>query len=203
MKDKKRVICINDLVDGLNKDDVYEVEKELNVYGIIYYTVKDKYGVFNDFLADRFVDTKQVVIIGKESCYNILSSPYWIIEYYKRKNIKLFIYNWRVDLECNIYYNLINPNYCDFNNEDGFVYSLKNLGNKVFNNDVAKTHMKFGYDFLQEVSREDSDLIEIVKSMNNDNSLKVVDIPINVEYTIEEYNCNNGEYISEKHRTWS
>jgi len=54
--------------------------------------------------------------------------------------------------------------------------------------------------------RQNPDLIDCVKALGEDvntrtSSLKVVEIPDGVEFTIEEYDGN--EHIAEKHETWS
>ena len=188
MEYKKRVICINDLVDGLNKDDVYEVEKELNVYGIIYYTVKDKYGVFNDFLADRFVDTKQVVISGGDN-YTGLLTPYWIVEYFKRKGKELFIHMDEDYPKDNLDYNIFER-----------TYSVK-YSYKRFESEISKEDIIYRWQLLKEISREDETLIQIAKEVNNEEYLKIIDIPIDVDYYISQYD-DGSECIEENHRKW-
>lgn len=58
----------------------------------------------------------------------------------------------------------------------------------------------------REVARDDPALIQVVKELGpaaNDrySNLKVVTIPPDVEWTIEEY--DGDEWVAEKHRTWS
>ena len=55
------------------------------------------------------------------------------------------------------------------------------------------------------LERDDVDLVEIVESMGEKASgycaeLKVVKIPDDVEWTIEEY--DGSEWLAERHRTW-
>jgi hypothetical protein len=59
------------------------------------------------------------------------------------------------------------------------------------------------YDFL--IKRDDPILVEVVEQLGEDASdrfanLKVVEIPDDVQWGIEEYDGN--EWIAEKHRTW-
>ena len=53
------------------------------------------------------------------------------------------------------------------------------------------------------VSRTDPKLIEYLDKTDESlhGSLKVVDIPDDIDYVIEEY--DGKEWVSEKHRTWS
>jgi hypothetical protein len=57
----------------------------------------------------------------------------------------------------------------------------------------------------RDIARDDPYLVKVVQEMGNKaagkySELKVVDIPSDVEYTIEEY--DGAEWIAEKHRTW-
>ena len=64
-----------------------------------------------------------------------------------------------------------------------------------------------GGDFYdREIPRDDKDLVAIVESLGSlangsYSNLRVVDIPDDVEWEIEEYDGN--EWVAEKHRTWS
>lgn len=60
------------------------------------------------------------------------------------------------------------------------------------------------YDFYE--NRADKDLIEVVESLKSEangfaSSLKVIEIPENVEWYIEEY--DGREWVAERHRTWN
>lgn len=57
-----------------------------------------------------------------------------------------------------------------------------------------------------EINRNDPVLIELVEKMGKDAAgnhadLKVVDIPDDVDWVIDEY--DGMEWVAEKHRTWS
>ena len=59
------------------------------------------------------------------------------------------------------------------------------------------------YDFYE--SRADKDLVEVVEKLGSaangsHASLKIVEIPENVEWEIDEY--DGMEHVAEKHRTW-
>ena len=59
------------------------------------------------------------------------------------------------------------------------------------------------YDFFND--RSDADLINIIEEMGESSwgwasELKIVDIPDDVEYQVEEY--DGMEWVAEKHRTW-
>jgi hypothetical protein len=58
----------------------------------------------------------------------------------------------------------------------------------------------------REIPRNDTDLVRVVSELGEKAngfcaSLKLVDIPDDVEWFIEEYDGN--EWVAEKHRTWS
>lgn len=196
MESKKRVICINDLVDGLAKDDVYEVEQQLNVYGTIYYTVKDKYGVFNDFLADRFMDTKQVAIRGLDNYYGVLT-PYWLVEYiYRKYNKQLYIYDTDENEE-SCFLLKQSSNYNDFSKFYNECYSYEKIEGRV----VDAKDLILRYELLKEISREDEILIQIAKEINNEEYLKIIDIPFDVDYYISQYD-DGSECVEENHRKW-
>jgi|WetSurSiteA1Bulk_404760.scaffolds.fasta_scaffold04477_11 hypothetical protein len=71
---------------------------------------------------------------------------------------------------------------------------------------------KLYYFYDKDISREDPDLVKVVeqlgtKEYNGSDAngrfavLKVVEIPDNVEFQIEEY--DGREWVAERHRTWS
>lgn len=58
----------------------------------------------------------------------------------------------------------------------------------------------------KKVKRTDEDLIKVVEKLKEKanticSKLKVIEIPDDLDYEIEEYDGN--EWISEKHRTWA
>ena len=60
--------------------------------------------------------------------------------------------------------------------------------------------------YEDKIKRDDPILVEVVEQLGEDASdrfadLKVVKIPDDVQWTIEEYDGN--EWIAEKHRTWN
>ncbi|MBO3356144.1 hypothetical protein [Clostridium perfringens] len=48
------VECINDMVDGISMGKVYQVYNIIKCNDTYSYWLKDDYGVFNEFKADRF-----------------------------------------------------------------------------------------------------------------------------------------------------
>jgi len=56
------------------------------------------------------------------------------------------------------------------------------------------------------IERDDPVLVEVVEAMGSDandrhSELKIVEVPDNIEWTIEEY--DGEEWVAEVHRTWS
>jgi hypothetical protein len=62
------------------------------------------------------------------------------------------------------------------------------------------------YFYDREIARNDSTLIEVIEELGSTANgsfakLKIIDIPDDVEWDIEEY--DGMEWVAEKHRTWS
>ena len=197
MESKKRVICLNDLVDGITKDKAYEV-KCIHYGQTVYYEIIDDFGVVHTCGSSEFIDTKQVVITGGDNCTGLLT-PYWMIEYFKRKGKELYVYDWNCDEKNVSYYELIDTNNCkEFKKIYHISYSYKKIEGRILDsNDLIDE-----YSLFDEISREDKDLIDIVKEINNKKVIKIVDIPFDVDYYIEEGQCGFAETICEKHRKW-
>ena len=109
-----------------------------------------------------------------------------------------------------------------FDNSDKFTYVKTNAANK--NLFVTAACKDFGEVFIPENDeqsdefyecfiqtrdlkwRTDNDLINLLEEKGSDfvssplSSLKVLEIPDDVEWEVEEY--DGSEWISEKHRTW-
>jgi len=56
---------------------------------------------------------------------------------------------------------------------------------------------------LHQVMIERNFVVGRDKYENEDRICKIVEIPDGVEWTIKTYDCDVGEYIREKHRTWN
>lgn len=194
---KKKVICIDDSIDGLTKDKVYEVEYTHDVYygQSEYYGITDDNGKYHRCRANNFINTKQVVVSGSENCSGLLN-PYWMVEYFKRQGKELFIFE-EVEDEEYVFYKLQELS-SSYNNFTKSYYGLYYSYNK--SEDGVQFITK--YDLSEEISREDEILIQIAKEINNEEYLKIINIPFDVEYIIRDCECSCGDYISEKHRTW-
>lgn len=85
--------------------------------------------------------------------------------------------------------------------------SSKDLGNNVLEKDINSLKengtVEFKSDFEESLSREDETLIKIVEEIDKPKSIKVVEIPYDVNYYIYVDDHYNGESIVEDHRTWS
>lgn len=84
--------------------------------------------------------------------------------------------------------------------------SKQNLGGAVFYLDGIKDdeHYFSYYDLASD--RSDPLLVQVVEELGQKangfaSELKVIDIPDNVEYTVQEY--DGIEWVAEVHRTWS
>lgn len=143
---------------------------------------------------------KQIVVNGGET-YGSLLTPKWVVEYYKRKGIELFYYSAELFEEGFIYV-LTNANKLDDNTEiyHGY-YLLKNMGEEIKNiHEIGVDIMLCSFDMFND--REDEILIDIVKEINNEELIKIIEIPDDVEYEVVQSDCGFSEYVEEKHRVW-
>lgn len=80
------------------------------------------------------------------------------------------------------------------------------FGTTIHSLDMIKFRKQYSaYDSITDIERDDMDLVKVVEEMGERASgrfsaLKVVEIPKEVEFQIEEHDGN--EWIAEKHRTW-
>ena len=112
--------------------------------------------------------------------------------YAKKKGLKLISYNSKIENGKFIYRKTDKENI--FNN-----YFTKDLGDNVeiSDEDYEKYHL-----YLREKAREDKTLIEVVEELGEKASgmcgkLKVVEIPDNAHYVIDEYDGIETIYYSE------
>jgi len=128
-----------------------------------------------------------------------------VMEYARRSGFKLYPYvNARnekdgctiFDFDNKIRYNPEKPEKYSPDSY-GLVFSKNDLGDKVKTDEILKKKNFFDED---KINREDPILIKLVKS-KKDHILKVVEIPDDVNWHIEETESGN-EYVAEDHRTW-
>ena len=195
METIKRVMALNDLTDNITKDNVYGV-KYIHYGQTVYYDIIDDCGVINTCGSSDFIDTKQVVIKGLDNYYGLLT-PYWLVKYINRKyNKQLYIYDTKKDEES---YFLLqeSANYNDFCKSYDECYSYKEIKGKV----KCAEDFILRHELLDEISREDEILIQIAKEVNNEEYLKIIDIPFDVDYYISQYD-DGSECVEENHRKW-
>lgn len=81
--------------------------------------------------------------------------------------------------------------------------NLVKMGRNFYQNGIQDDEHFF---YVRSIPRDDPYLVEVVHELGKkaDNTplseLKVVDIPSDIEWTIEEY--DGAEWVAEKHRTW-
>lgn len=143
---------------------------------------------------------KQIVVNGGETHGGLLT-PKWVVEYYRRKGIELFVYIPEL-IEDDYIYELKDPNELDDNTCIYCpLYLLDNFGNIIeeITDEIAQKVVN-EYDMFKD--REDKTLIDIVKEINNENLVKIIEIPDDVEYDVAESDCGFSEWVEEKHRVW-
>ena len=84
----------------------------------------------------------------------------------------------------------------------GFGLSPEALAEYNRRNYGLKEPVEYDWD----IKRNDPVLVEVVEAMGSDandrhSELKIVEVPDNIEWTIEEY--DGEEWVAEVHRTWS
>lgn len=143
---------------------------------------------------------KQIVVNGGETHGGLLT-PKWVVEYYRRKGIELFVYIPEL-IEDDYIYELKDPNELDDNTCIYCpLYLLDNFGDIIeeITDEIAQKVVN-EYDMFKD--REDKTLIDIVKEINNENLVKIIEIPDDVEYDVAESDCGFSEWVEEKHRVW-
>lgn len=143
---------------------------------------------------------KKIVVNGGEM-YGKLLTPKWTIEYYRRKGIELLYY--RAELfEDDFIYVLTDVNELDDNTEIYYGYYLtKNIGEEFEKLDDLDYELFFDECNMFE-DREDKVLLDIAKEINNEELIKIIEIPDDVEYNIVQSDCGFSEWVEEKHRVW-
>lgn len=123
-------------------------------------------------------------------------------EYLKLKGKKAYFYSPECDGR-EIYYKKIDSSF----KEDIFTVCFTKDFGKSVNGEEISEDMWENYCFsAKKIKRTDKDLIKVVEKLKEKanticSSLKIIEIPDDVDYEIEEYDGN--EWVSEKHRTWA
>lgn len=143
---------------------------------------------------------KQIVVNGGETHGDLLT-PKWVVEYYKRKGVELFVYIPEL-IEDDYIYELKDPNELDDNTCIYCpLYLLDNFGDIIeeITDGIAQKVVN-EYDMFND--REDKMLIDIAKEINNEELIKIIEIPDDVEYEVVQSECGFSEWVEEKHRVW-
>ncbi len=139
---------------------------------------------------------KEIVI---NACYGGFGlSPIAISEYLKLLNKKVYFYK---QIKHDYQDGVKEYMQVDKLNNDLFIYSvLKDFGEQT--SEIYERDMWFD---ANDIARDDSNLITIIKQLGDKASgscanLKIVEIPDDVIWEIEEY--DGFEHVAEKHRIW-
>lgn len=113
--------------------------------------------------------------------------------------------------EAYFYKTIINDNkitYEKTNEDDKSIFTFcftKDFGTKITDKDITSEDWgKYSFS-SKSIKRTDKYLVKVIEELGNKantmcSTLKIIDIPNDVDWTIEEYDGN--EWVAEKHRTW-
>lgn len=128
-------------------------------------------------------------------------SPLAIKEYLKLKGKEAYFYDMQYQNRGVIYTKKEN-----FTGKELFLICFtKDFGTSFKDKDITETEHRV-YSFKErDIDRTDEDLIKVVEELKEKanticSELKIIDIPDDVDWEIEEY--DGAEWVSEKHRTW-
>lgn len=141
------------------------------------------------------------IVVNRGETHGDLLTPKWVVEYYKRKGIELFVYIPEL-IEDDYIYELKDPNELDDNTCIYCqLYLLDNFGDIIeeITDGIAQKVVN-EYDMFND--REDKMLIDIAKEINNEELIKIIEIPDDVEYEVVQSECGFSEWVEEKHRVW-
>ena len=144
--------------------------------------------------------SRKIVI---NSCYGGFGlSTLAIKEYLKLKGKEAYFYEMDLTDIKNIKYKKIN-----YSKDGMFIHCLtKDFGEEFEDIDLVDNELdKYSFN-SRDIKRDDYDLVKVVEKLKDNSNtkcsnLKIVEIPEDVEWEIEEY--DGDEWISEKHRTWA
>lgn len=152
--------------------------------------------------------TKKVVINRDFGGFSLSEKA--VIEIYKRKNNIDKVYIYKSITENNsclgkiISYKKIDTIIDNF--YENHYLSIENLGEEVLYDEEIKKKLKYLSAYSYNDNREDPDLIAVIEELGEEKcsgtyaDLKIVEIPVDVKYTIENY--DGLETIHEVHRVW-
>lgn len=128
-------------------------------------------------------------------------SPLAIKEYLKLKGKDAYFYDMKFQNKEIVYTKKDN-----FTGKELFLNCFtKDFGEKFKTKDIAEKEFRDCLFNEKGIDRTDEDLIKVVEKLKEKvntmcSELKIIDIPDDVEWVIEEY--DGAEWVSEKHRTW-
>ena len=129
-------------------------------------------------------------------------SPLAIKEYLKLKGKEAYFYDMQFQGKEAIYTKIDN-----FTGKELFLNCFtKDFGSRFKDKDMTESEYEIYHFSGNDISRTDEDLIKIIEQLQEKanticSKLKIVEIPDDVDWEIEEY--DGLEWVSEKHRTWN
>ena len=145
------------------------------------------------------IKTKKVVICGKKNYTYCILPPKYMIRMVKKLHPTFVMLDFVNKYEECRFTNLELDDFEDKYNKEYYIVDKEDIVNDDFLY-IIKNEIELD-DFQKEISREDEELIKIAEEINNEDYLKIIEIPIDVKYDIKYKNGN--EYIEEKHREWN
>ena len=92
-----------------------------------------------------------------------------------------------------------------FNSHRYYYYSITEEELDMIDCDIEQHKFSLNY-LIEDIDRTDPNLIKVVEELGriangSFSKLKIIEIPDEVDYTIDEYDGN--EFVAERHRSWS
>jgi len=129
-------------------------------------------------------------------------SPLAIQEYLKLKGEKAYFYDSRYENKTMMFIKEDPPT----KTENIFLQCFtRDFGERFNSTDIPDEEWDRYCFYSNSINRTDKDLIKVVKELGDKantivSDLKIIEIPDDIEYEIEEY--DGFEWVSEKHMTW-
>lgn len=133
-------------------------------------------------------------------------TPFWFKKLCKMKGKEVFFYTEQYDENYNFLRYVKYKENADFNDFNKVTFDIDMYAYKDFGDEILEEYPMDLYVYNIDMilncikMREDKTFIKLIDSLIKDNIVKIIDIPEDVKYFIQENEI--GECIVEEHRVW-